>query len=664
MAERWRSSSRRASPPPPRYNSLVASAAVLSQHPEGMRALGKTGDWQNEAWDFYDRVGELRFGVGWLANGMSRVNLVAALQPQQQGDEPSAIELPDVDELLVEPEPVEGEEPAPLLTEAQRQAVELVSAIAGGPDGQGQVLAQLAIQLSIPGIGYLLLEAEPIGEEEPPMTAPEVELPPAPDETWCWRVLAADELRAQGEMFEVAEGPSEWRPLREDHVLVKVWRGHPRRSWEPDSPCRAVLSVLQQITLLDSHVQATAQSRLAGAGLLVLPTEVEFAPVARAPGQPTPPEPDTGEPAEDDFSEVLTETMTIPIGDRGSAAAVVPLTIRVPGEYVDKVHYLTFWSDFSDNLLPLRESAVKRLALGLDMPPEVLMGMAGMNHWGAWQVEEIAITLHIEPMAETICHALTIGYLRPALIAAGVPEAEADELMVWYDTTDLTTRPDRSTDAMALYDRIELSGAAARREAGLSEDDAPDEDEKRMRILLDVAKGAPTLAPQMLAEAGLLGEDVAEAAQEAEAAPPGAEPQTAPSTTPTGEGVPAGPAEEPAAAAVVVEACDALVYRALERAGGRLRSAAGRKVNGGASAVDCPDPTMLHVTLGGATKYADLDALLSGSWQRVPAVAARLGLDAAALTDLLDSYTRALLATGHAHDSDRLADALGLHAAV
>src|SRR4029077_12681203 len=98
--------------------------------------------------------------------------------------------------------------------------------------------------------------------------------------------------------------------------------------------------------------------------------------------------------------------------------------------------------------------------------------------------------------------------------------------------------------------------------------------------------------------------------------------------------------------------------------GTKLRSAAGRKVNGGAAAVACPDATRMHVDLGGATKYASLHSLLDGAWTRVPAVARRLGMDGPALTATLDSYTRALLATGHAHDADRLADALGLHAAV
>lgn len=614
----------------------------MAQRPEAMGKVTKSASWQDDAWRFYDEVGELRFGVGWLANGMSRVNLVAARQPEHQGDEPSAIEMPDEDDPDAEP-----------LTDDELTAVDLVGAIAGGSDGQGQLLAASCTQLSVPGIGFVLMEAT-AAEAGPVTIEPvpsETELPVV-EETWQWRVLATDELRSQGEVYEVATAQGQWRALSPDHVLVKVWRPHPRRSWEPDSPCRAVLGVLRQITLLDEHVTATATSRLSGAGLLVLPTEAEFVPMpTMGPAAEVPPE------DEDDFVDTLVDTMTLPIGDRGTAAAVVPLVVRIPGELCDKPQHITFWTEFSETLLPLRNSAVQRLALGLDLPPETLTGVSGMNHWGAWQVAEEAVTLHVEPMAETICQALTIGYLRPALEAAGVENA--DEYMVWYDTTDLTVRPDRSADALALYDRIELSAAAARRESGLSEDDAPDEDERRVRLLLR-ALDNPTLAAGALSE--LLGEG--EAGGAAPAPPPGPpapeEQPEGPPVQPEGEAPPEGEVPAEAASAALLEACDGLVYRALERAGGRLRTAATRR---GAGAVACPDLALLHTQIK-ATDYATLDHLLANAWERSTTTALRYGCDADGLRETLDTYARALIATGHAHDSDRLADALGLHAAV
>jgi hypothetical protein len=223
--------------------------------------------------------------------------------------------------------------------------------------------------------------------------------------------------------------------------------------------------------------------------------------------------------------------------------------------------------------------------------------------------------------------------------------------MVWYDTTDLTTRPDRSTDAWGAYDRIELSGQAARRESGLSEDDAPDPDEVRARRLWELAKANPDMAPTFL--------DMIDAGGDGSGLP---DLPAAPGTPePPDDDAPVEPEEtdEPA----LLAACDGLVYRALERAGGRLRSAAGRKVNGGPAAIACDDPVVLHTTIR-ATEYATLDSLLAGAWDRCDTIGPRYAVDGAALAATLDSYARALLATGHAHDSDRLADALGIRAAV
>lgn len=648
---------RKREPPPPKYNALVASAAVMARRPDSLSKM-RSADWQNDAWGFYDTVGELRFGVGWLANGMSRVNLVAARHPEQQGDEPSAIQIPDPDDPTATP-----------LSSEDQLAVDLVAAIAGGPAAQGQMLWHMAVYLSVPGIGWLLMEATPNPildpTQDPAYIAPadDTQPDPVPDETWTWRLLSSEELRTQGDVYEVAEGEGKWREVLPAHVLVRIWRGHPRRHWDPDSPCRAVLGVLRQIALLDEHVQATAQSRLAGAGLLILPTEVEFAPVARptaATGPPVTPSTATADQptVEDSFTDTLIDTMVVPIGDRGSASAVVPMVIRVPGEYVDKVQHITFWSEFNADVEPLRKAAVERLALGMDMPPEVLTGVAKMNHWGAWQVEETAITLHIEPMAETICDGITQGYYAPALRAAGLSDEQADQYLVWYDTTDLTTRPDRSADAVLAYDRMELSGHALRREAGLSDDDKPDDAEFRLRVLLEAAKGAPTLAPMMLAQAGLLDPTIADAV--AGAPVPGNQPPPPPTPdTPPADNQGPPPAQQ----SVTLEACDALVHRALERAGTRLQSRLGRKGNGGAGtgAVACPDPTLLHTTVR-ATDHASLDMLLTNAWTRVPDVAVRLGWEPATLTATLDTYTRALLATGHAHDVDRLATALGITA--
>lgn len=630
MADRSRSLSK------PHRFALVAAAEVIAAPSlaRPVNADSKMLNWQERAWDFYDQVGEFRFGVSWTSNALSRVNLTAARPPANVGDEPTALSADDE-----------------TLTPAERRALELVEMIAGGASGQGQLMNEFGEHLSVAGFGWMIAE-------------PDLDDPDA-DAYETWAVYSQDAVRitktATGTKIEIRRlgsgGADAWRQTHPNALVTKVWRKHPRRPWEPDAPVRGVLGVLEIIQLLTDHITATGRSRLAGAGILAIPSEAEF---------PPPPPPEGEEPDEateqdkfDYFVEQLTVAMTTPIRDRDSAAAVVPLPLSIPGEWVDKLKHISFATPFDERVSELLQDAIKRLALGLDMPPEVLTGMAGVNHWTAWQVEETAITLHVEPNAEIICNALNTAWLAPALEAEGFDPAAA---MVWYDTGDLTSPPDKSGNVIQAYDRREASGLALRRELGLGEADKPSNDEFRERLLLDVAKGAPAIAPMILAEAGYMSPAVADVAAEAESTEPGPDRATDVPATPETETDGPPPADDrPGADLAALMACDGIVDRAMEMAGKRLMSFVGKK-SGGPQAVDnSVDARSMHVRYD-PTTYADLDQLLAGAFDRVPFVAGRLDLDADALGLSLKAYCRGLLAAQHPHDLTRLAAAIGVEA--
>ena len=602
-------------------NSLVASAQVITS-PNGnvvKASVTHHKSWQNDAWDYYDTIGELRFGVSWISNAMSRVNLVAARPPMAAGDEPMPIDLND-----------------PEITPVERRAAEIVSMMADGASGQGQMLLSFGIHLSVVGICYLVVE--------PPLDNQ------MSDTFETWQVLSAEQIRDAQTGIEIRVAEREWRKIHPNAVVVKVWRNHPRYSWEADAPTHGVLSVLNEIDLLSKHIQASAQSRLAGAGLLAIPAEAVF-PDGQGPqsSQSVDPDDEDTTPPQDNFVDSLVDAMTVPLTDRGSAAAVVPLVIKVPGELVDKIKHISFSTPFDNQARELLDNAIRRLALGMDIPPEILTGTGGMNHWGAWQVAEEAITLHIEPLMETVAHALTVGFLRAALIAEGY---DATDAVVWYDTSDLRTRPDKSANAIQAYDRNELSSTGLLRELGLSVEDAPDEEEKRERILLNVVRGAPTLAPDLLAELGYLSPDAITTPAELEAQ------ATEPQPLPEPESDRAMP-ERATVHTPLAAACDIIVRRALERAGSRLRSAAGKGQVGGAASIECDDPSTFHTQID-ATTYSNFDTLLDGAWTLVPEVAERYKTDPEDLIATLDTYTRALLAARQEHRYGRLALALGL----
>lgn len=439
--------------PPARLNAAqpqtVTAAAAPVKSPR-TELIQHTDGWQEEAWGYYDDLGEFRYGVEWVAAMLSRVRIYAAkLEPGAD-------------------EPVRAKAGA---------GVDLMTTLGGGVAGQSNIMASLGTQLAVPGEGYL------IGE-----TVSGVER---------WSVRSTDEVRAARGHFEViredaVRGGTQWRPLQGDSLVTRVWRPHKRFHYMADSPARAARTTMRELELVNRHIQAQYLSRLASAGVVMFPDEVTF-PVREEFA-------DAPDPFMAEWIEIAAEAIRTP----GTASAVVPIPIKVPAEYVDKIKHVDFTLKLDEKILDKRESAIKRLATQLNMPAEILLGMGDVNHWGAWQLEEGALKTHIAPEAELICQALTQGYLQPRLAASGVEDAAS--WVVWYDMSELTLKPDRSGDAFLAYDRLEINGTALRRETGFNEDDKPSGEELKEQALKIIIKTLPSGAGSALST--LLGEQV------------------------------------------------------------------------------------------------------------------------------------------------------------
>lgn len=67
--------------------------------------------------------------------------------------------------------------------------------------------------------------------------------------------------------------------------------------------------------------------------------------------------------------------------DPESAAATVPILLELPGDAIDKMEHFRFESSFDEMAIKLREEAIRRFALGLEVPAEILLGLGDINHW-------------------------------------------------------------------------------------------------------------------------------------------------------------------------------------------------------------------------------------------------------------------------------------------
>lgn len=554
-------------------DSLSAAATrFLAEKKTGSRKANTDTGWQNEAWSMYKITPEVRYSANWIGNAMSGVRIFAGRR---------------LEDGTVEEEP------------STSRAAQLVSSIAGGPDGQAELLQAYGIHLTVVGEGWTLIVPNPEAESF------------ADDD---WRVLSTQEVQVKnGVMVAEIEGEEVEIPGAEDEnfnqdapIAIRVWQPAPWRYIEADSPVRSALQLLEELQLLNAAISAVARSRITGRGVIFVPQGTRF---PAAPGQ---------DDAADDLLQLFTEVASTAIREPESAAATVPIILEVPADLLGQIQRMTFESDFDELAIKLREECIRRFAIGLDMPAEILLGIANVSHWAVWSLTAEAIRLGVEPRMRLVCHAYTDQWLRPLLESEGDPDAK--ELMVWYDTASLRTSSNKGATALEAFKLGLISAEAARRETGFEEADAPGHPRK----------GAP--------------KETAPPAPAAEALPVG-ETESAPDTQPQVTASVAAFGDLPRAGALAV-AIDGIMHAAMAQVGARImRTPACPRPERGQALSRCDGLTSVH-TAYPVARPEDVDAwkLLAGAWDRVPEIAERYDVDGHILAAVLDSYARGLIA--------------------
>ena len=581
--------------------AIISSAAkVLAGRRKNM-PKGTATAWQTEAWEMLDTVGELDFYREWMSNALSRCTLRVVEDTYNSEGEPVTVDATD------------------------SVVLEAMDALFNGETGQGEMLAAMGGHLAIPGETWLC------GLLTPPQSAD------GPD---MWRVLSHDEVSEVGTSWQIDRGDGEAEKYGRDEVyMTRIWQPHPRRWVHANSSVRSALPILRELVALSKRQGAVIDSRLAGAGILAVPTEITFAAPAAAEGD-----------AEDDvpqdpFMAALMEAMTTALEDQGDASAVVPIVVKAPAEHLDKIKHISFASPLDEKAMEQRQELIRRLANSLNVPAEVLTGMADVNHWTGWLLDENAIKMHVEPVLSVITRGLTTRYLWPILQGEGneTMDPALRRFRIEGDTSALRQRPNRSAEATAAHQALVITDAAWARETGFGEEDMldPSSEEFQRRLLLKVANGVTTAD---LTSAALSALGVALTPKPSEVAPettpdgtalpaPGAPPALEQSPPPR----PAAPPADPNQAASLLAVSEVMVLRAVERGWNR----AGRR---GKERLPVP--------------AEQLDAALSDAWAFTPRAAALCGADETALHATLDSYARDLLLTGDSHDPVRLAHRL------
>lgn len=578
----------------PPAKAVVASAVNISK--TGVSAYrARKGDdsWQREAWYQFDICGELRYATTWIANAISLASMYVA-----------------------EVDPETG-----LITDATEDATvrAIGNSILGGHASRSQAQSTIALNWQIAGEVFILVRPSRGAE---------------PDE---WIVLSSTEVQEQGGSFKY-EDPITGAliPMTSNDMLIRVWSPHPRKRSHADSAVRAALPTLKEIERTSQNIAARLDSRLAGAGVWLLPQEIDF------------PSRSDDTPGVVGFMDEMVEAAGMSLSNPGQASAQVPMMLQIPGEHIAaaKDGHIDFATELSAEVIELRTAAVRRLALALDMPAEIMLGMGESNHWSAWQIEESAYKVHVAPLLDRLGDAITTTYLIPALTAAGV--RNPDRYVIAFDTTEIISRPNRFDELKALYDDGLISDDFMRSENGIPDDAIPSDEEASKKLFKDIVKAAPTILVDFPQIATAIGLDPVQAAREIGTGDVGAAPPEL--ETPAGNALPERSRDDAegsvqASAAPLnhlVSAAELLVFDALSRAGGRLLT---RSYRG----------QFQHVAkheLYQAIPFteSDLPRLMEGSFQFADHVANGFGIDAAKFSRVVSDYVAFILVNRADHD--------------
>lgn len=489
---------------------LTASAVKMSPD-EAESKLRRTLSWQKRALDYVDLIPELNYASRFYSRMLKRVKIFPALRTADDKIEAITDGLP----------------------------VDLLDRIQDPGGGRSQLQGQYGRLMFITGEGYLF--------------GRELGLP-----TERWSFVWSDEIQLE-------DGSITWKPVPNSEgikfspgqaIAYRMWTPHPARSGEADSPMHSILEVAEELYILTKTVRSTAVSRMVN-GLLKVPTELSFG-AAEAIGDE--------DPENNPFLADLIEHISGVVENAGSPEAAAPFIAEAAAEFLAGLEWISLHDAQTDYMeRTLREEAIKRCAYGLDMPPEVLLGLADANHWTGRQITHDMWRSHGAPIAEQMCDDLSEAYLRPALREEGF--AAWQQVVVSYDDADVVVSPDRSEDADMAFDRVGGIGEAGYRKLkGIPESMAPTEDERQLQIALKMR------APALLPEKYLPNGEIPEAVQQP-GPPAGPQDERNPEDGPPAPG-PNGVSRPEArtASARVAGAAEMAIIRCRELAGARIRT--------------------------------------------------------------------------------------------
>jgi hypothetical protein len=175
------------------------------------------------------------------------------------------------------------------------------------------------------------------------------------------------------------------------------------------------------------------------------------------------------------FNELLSANLIA--SEDGDAADVAHIVISGADDAGEKIREIVLGQETKETDLRLRKELFDNIMFALDINTRASIG-GSETRFQNWNDAAEELRLAVIPDIEALCWGLTRLILHRELKAQGQMSDEAIlRTAVWYDLSEASVRINREDSANQLTDRGALSNETARRVAGFTDDDAPDDDE-------------------------------------------------------------------------------------------------------------------------------------------------------------------------------------------
>lgn len=218
----------------------------------------------------------------------------------------------------------------------------------------------------------------------------------------------------------------------------------------PNQPASSFFSstnILNEIILLDKLIARHATSRIATAGILAIPEEASLPATQREEEVAV-----TANTLQHQIVEAAIKNY-----DAENYLGSLPITVTAPSEYLANIQHIEIPTVDIEKLCLAREKSIQRLAMGLDISPERLLGIgSNSNHWSSWLIESEDVEIHVKPLVMQVVSQLLEHVLQPNTQTP----LKLDNFTL--DTTGLIQDAEPSKNALELFDRGQLTGKELR----------------------------------------------------------------------------------------------------------------------------------------------------------------------------------------------------------